>query len=172
VTAGIEAARLGARNSLVQRYAAGFGGRLPESIRAAFVRETCIHRPRECVVLLAQWQRDAPGSAARTRILGEIQRQPQIAAVTPFGLVTQLARLYGNAAAPPDGSDAWQAAKRATDLFSHHYLHAAPFSRRALSELWRRCEADPEDRERCRGGRANAESVLGDLDVDLVQGGQ
>jgi hypothetical protein len=172
VTAGIEAARLGARNALVQRYAAGFGGRLPESIRAAFVRETCIHRPRECVVLLTQWQRDAPGSPARARLLREIQRQPKIAALTPLGLVIQLAPLYGNAPAPPDGSDAWQAAKRATNLFSHHYHHAAPFSRHALAELWRRCEADPEKRERCLEARADAESVLGDLDVELVQGGR
>jgi spermidine synthase len=172
VTAGLDPARLGARNSLVRRYAAGFGGRLPESARAAFVRETCIHRPRECVVLLAQWQRDAPGSAARARVLREIQRQPQIAALTPLGLITQLAPLYGEAPAPPDGSDAWQTAKRATDLFSQHYHHAAPFSRRALAELWRRCEADPENRERCREARANAESVLGDLDVDLVQDGR
>ena len=172
VTAGIEAARLGARNSLVQRYAAGFGGRLPEPIRAAFVRETCIHRPRECVVLLAQWQRQVPVSQARAGVMRAIRQQPQIAALTPLGLVAQLAPLYGNAPAPPEGTDPWQAAKRASDLFSRHYHHAAPFSRRALAELWRRCEADPESRERCLEARADAESVLGDLDVDLAPSAQ
>ena len=101
-----------------------------------------------------------------------IRQQPQIASVTPLGLVAQLAPLYGDAPAPPDGSDAWQAAKRATHLFSHHYHHAAPFSRHGLAELWRRCEAEAENRERCLEARANAESALGDLDVELEQSGR
>ena len=171
-TAALEPARRGARSSLVRRLAARFGGRLPETLRSAVVQETCNHRPRECVTLLAEWQREVPNSPARARVIQAIRSQPRIASLTRLGLVAQLAPLFGSGPAPPDGDAAWQAAKRASDLFSSHYHHAAPFSRRQLAELWRRCEAHPEQRDRCLEARAETESALGDLDVDAVRGGE
>ena len=58
-------------------------------------------------------------------------------------------------------------ASRATQLFVDFYTHGAPFSRGALAEIWRRCEADPAQRSACRAGRAEADRRLGFLEAVL-----
>jgi spermidine synthase len=59
-TADLETARVGQRNSLQRRFAARFGGRLPEPERGNLVGQLCLHRPRECQTQLAAWIRDVP----------------------------------------------------------------------------------------------------------------
>jgi hypothetical protein len=80
--------------------------------------------------------------------------------------VAPLSRLFGEPAGET-GTDALGAAHRATEQFVTYYHHAAPFSRRALSNLWRRCQAEPALRPRCVADRAIAERMLGDLDTGL-----
>jgi hypothetical protein len=58
---------------------------------------------------------------------------------------------------PPDGGfHNVRYARLLTDLFQRYYSHAAPFSRAALEDVWRRCRGP-----RCAAGRAQAEKELG-----------
>jgi spermidine synthase len=166
-TAGLEAARRGFRNSLVQRYAARNGGRLPEATRARLVRETCRHRPDECATLLAQWTHEVPESSERRRVQREIRADPTQATSPLLQLPRQLAPLYGGKAPATAETSAVQVASQALALFSRYYHHAAPFSRRALAETLRRCQTVPDLRQRCAELREQAEQTLGDLEVEL-----
>jgi predicted membrane-bound spermidine synthase len=162
-TAGPEPARVGRRNSLVQRYLARRGGELRPDERAQLVGQTCVRRPRECVTMLAWWVHDVPQSAARDLLVKAIRNHPVAGLATPLDRVGALSRLFADPPPAPDGTDTLADATEASDLFGRYHHHAAPFSRRALGERWRRCEADPAVRQRCRDGRAAAEAAFGDL---------
>ena len=64
-----EAARIGARNSLLGRYVRRAGGRLPADQRAAVVGESCSHRTAQCGAFLADWLRERPDSPALRRAI-------------------------------------------------------------------------------------------------------
>jgi spermidine synthase len=167
-TADLETARIGQRNSLQQRYAARFGGRLPEIERGKLVAQICLHRPRECQTQMAAWTRDVPESAARAQVMSTLSAKSK--GKIDFKLVPQLLPLYG-VAAPDAGRTSAEDARKATDLFVSFYAHAEPFSRRALADLWRRCEIDPAQRDACRSGRAEADARLGLLETALASDG-
>jgi hypothetical protein len=154
-TAGAEAAALGARNSLVRRLAVRRGGRLRGVDREQLVRETCTHRPSQCLALLAEWVHDAPSSGRRERILFWLRGNPILSRTTPLDLLEPLAALHraadGEAPLPVEN------ARRNAELFARHYHHAAPFPREALERLWRRCEADAEQLGPCAEARAQVE---------------
>jgi hypothetical protein len=162
-----------ARRSLVRRYAARHGGRLPPQARAQIVEETCFHRPNECLTLLAQWEHEAPEAPRLREIEQElIARQLRVdpgakRRVVLRSRVRALSLLYGGLAESVDGQDVLAAARQASSQFAEFYHHAAPFSRRALAELWDRCEATPAQREACRSARDEVEEVLGELRFDL-----
>jgi hypothetical protein len=130
------------------------------------VAQTCQQLPDACLTLLASWAHDDPNSPERRRIEAAIRRHPVYSRRTPLELVAPLSRLYG-APVAEIGTDALGAAHRATEQFVTYYHHAAPFSRRALSDLWRRCQAEPALRSRCLADRAIAERMLGDLETGL-----
>jgi hypothetical protein len=153
-TAGPEAAAVGRRNSLVRRLVARRGGRLGEREREQLVRETCKHRPSECVALLAEWKRDVPSSEPREEILRWIRRNPILSRTTPLDLLEPLEALE---AAQGGGPIPVDDARRNAELFARHYHHAAPFSRAALETLWQRCEADANQAHRCAEARSESE---------------
>jgi spermidine synthase len=155
-TASPAAAATGERNSLVRRLARRRGGRLREGERERLVRETCVHRPAECTVLLAGWIRDTPRSERRERILRWIRGNPVLSRLTPLDLLEPFAELHGASAG--GGALSVSEARRRAELFSRHYHHAAPFPRMALERLWRRCEADPAQAPRCAAARAALEA--------------
>jgi SAM-dependent methyltransferase len=152
------AAAGGARSSLVRRYVAWRGNRLPESARERIVRETCTHQGAACVALLAHWTHEIPQSALRDRLVLSIRRHPIASKKTPLELVEPLSLLYGNSGTGPVSVEE---ALRASELFAGYYHHAAPFSRQALAAIWRRCVSDPAQRERCLAARDQAELSLG-----------
>ena len=162
-TANPEATRIGWRNSLIQRYAALLGGSLSETARAQIVGETCKHRPRECVTLLAHWRHEVPDSRVRDRLVDEILEQPYLARTTNMPLVDTITRLYRDGPVDGDAADPLQAAMEVTYLFLTHHHHAAPFSRRALESAWARCEASAERRDQCRAARIEVERSLGTI---------
>jgi hypothetical protein len=157
-TAQPTAAALGARNSLVQRYIAQRGNRLPAAVRERIVRETCTHQGAACVALLAQWTHQIPDSALRDRLVRALRRHPIISKKTPLELVEPLSRLYAD---PGTGPVSVEEAVRASELFARYYHHAAPFSYEALAAIWQRCASDPAQRERCLAARDQAERSLG-----------
>jgi predicted membrane-bound spermidine synthase len=154
-TSGAAAAAVGARNSLVRRLAARRGGRLREGERERMVRETCKHRPSQCLALLAAWRRDEPGSERLEALLDWIRRNPILSRTTPLDLLEPLAALHiGGGGQTPLPVES---ARRSAELFARHYHHAAPFPRSALERLWRRCEADAAQAHRCAEARAELE---------------
>jgi len=174
MTAHIDAAEIGRRNSLVQRYIAAKGGSLSRSDRALMAEETCSHRPNECLALLGQWTHVAPNSRKLKRLQNNIVRKmvaanPELAGqVVLDSNVADVAALYAvvpaaNDGSPPSGRESLAKASASGRNFQEFYHHAAPFSRAALAELWRRCEVDPKTRDECRKRRAELERRLGKL---------
>ncbi len=153
-TAGPAAAAVGAQSSLVRRLAARRGGRLRSVDRERVVRETCAHRPSQCVALLAEWVRDAPSSGRLERILRWIRGNPILSRTTSLDLLEPLAGFHRADGA--EGPLPVESAQRSAELFARHYHHAAPFPRSALERLWRRCEADAAQAHRCAEARAQA----------------
>jgi spermidine synthase len=133
-TAHLATARDGAEASLLRRWAARTGGRLPDADRVQVVRETCKHRARECAVLLAQWLADDPYSPALAR---QIERarvaHPDDEALAPATLDALRALFVDSPSGTEPGTTA--DAERATKLFAEYYHHAAPFPRRVLTSL-------------------------------------
>jgi spermidine synthase len=166
-SANLEAARVGAHHSLQRRLSQALGGRLPEEERGKLVVQLCLHRPRECAAQLAAWTVDAPASRARDAVIGALERTS--GGRFDASAAAALLPLY-DASRAPAGPLSPADAERASALFVSHYTHGAPFSRRALAELWQRCEAEAAQREACRAGRARVESRLGSLDVPLAAG--
>ncbi len=164
-----EAAALGARRSLVQRYAAARGAAaLDAEDLASLVRELCLHRPRECVAALAWWTQLAPESPVRARLLHRLERQWPVAGRPQIERVPALTRLYAAPVQPKadvadqDGVVApLLDAMQLSELYHAHYYHGAPFRREVLSAAWQRCEANAGWSGACRKARTQAEQVLG-----------
>jgi spermidine synthase len=163
-------ARVGARNSLLRRYAGGRDGTLSESVLERAARESCrLKRPAECATLLARWKRDYPGSTRLRASLADLRRAPASRDAVPTNrkLAELVAFFDGRAPDGPSGEDPLERATRITKSFLSHYHHAAPFDRKALSAAWARC-AEPACEDARRGvearvgglrGRANAQPV-------------
>jgi spermidine synthase len=158
-TASLEAARVGARHSLLRRLAARAGGAPSGAERAAVVEEACRYRGDVCVALLAEWRHEAPDSPLRVALERRLAAQPELA--DHIAHLGEIARLHGGA--PEDGGDAFASAERTTARFLAYYHHGAPFSRAVLAAAWDRCEADPARRAACRAARRELERRLGTL---------
>jgi len=162
--ANLEAARVGRRNSLLRREIARREGNLPVAFRERLVAETCKYRPEVCVVLLAQWRYQVPVSPERDRVVAKIEGNPNQSRWIPLSMVEPLSRLFGRGELITERELSPQECRRLTGSFSSYYHHAAPFSRRALAEVWRRCVDPPERPGRCRAGLEEVERTLGKLD--------
>jgi predicted membrane-bound spermidine synthase len=161
-SARADVARIGAANAMIHRYTALRGG-LPDAERRGVVAETCRLRSRECVALLAHWQAERPGSPELAALVEKIRNHPDFGRSIPLGVVPTLVPLFGSAA-PQDGGDPVLAAQRESDLFVRYYHHLAPFSRKALSEAFRACSKQSNDRRRCEEALRTLEAKLGPLD--------
>jgi VanZ family protein len=144
-TADLETASVGYRNSLQRRYAARFGGRLPEQERGNLVAQLCLHRHRECQTQLAAWIREVPDSPAREIVLSTL-REGSKGRIDP-SFVPSLLPLFG-VGMQDDRAITPEAAARLTDTFIGYYTHAAPFPRLVLptsgAALFRRSRPPPD----------------------------
>jgi spermidine synthase len=165
-SSALEIARLGNENSLQRRLAALPTHTWDEATRADIVEETCAHRPKQCVALLAEWSHAVPRSVERDRIVAQIERIPILDDVS-LDRIPALADLYDDAPLA-GGRDPLGEARQATQDFERFYHHAVPFRRAALAARWRACEEASVSREDCAAERAAAEKRLGDLDEALV----
>ncbi len=159
-TYSLEAATVGARNSLLRRLAARSGGRLPDSLREQAVKEACRWRSLECATLLAAWLHDAPDASGPRAIAAMAGRQPGFHEDLDPQRLAELAILFGDAPGKAEGAVSYQVAADATNLFVRYYSHAAPFPRAVLAGLWERCQDAPG---RCAAGLARAEGWVGPL---------
>jgi len=156
---GSEAARLGARNSFLRRYAAGFPAGLDEAARTQLLDEVCAHQQAQCVAHLAQWKFEAPSSAALERRLAALGNS---AGLDWRGTTLRLASLFspgGTAGLPGE----YEYATRVDEVFREYYQHAAPFDARALRGPWQRCTGD----SRCSAGLERALTMGVELPVEV-----
>ena len=159
------AAEIGRRNSLLARYTLAHGGALSEPERLGVVEEACRQGASQCAPLLARWIVEAPVSAARDDLRSRIALNRSLAHSVRLDTVDQLVPLFDGAPGAPPAKVAPADALRASELYAELYHHAVPFSREALTKLWRRCEADPKQQAACFTARLTAEQTLGDLGV-------
>jgi predicted membrane-bound spermidine synthase len=155
------AARAGAENSLLRRYARAHGG-LAEGEWQQAVSETCERRTMECATLLAAWRVAAPVSSARDELERGLARAPRnpLKDIDP---PSELVRLLGDGAEPPASVlDLARFTREESARFVSYYHHAAPFERSVLAALYARCEATSQVAE-CREIRRIGESLLGPL---------
>jgi hypothetical protein len=129
------------------------------------VRETCKHRPSQCVALLAEWTQEVPVSERREEILRWIRGNPILSRLVPLELLEPLAALH----AVHRGGDPipLATARTSAELFARHYHHAAPFSHAALDRIWQRCEADASQAHRCAEVRGEIEGRVGDAEAAI-----
>jgi hypothetical protein len=151
-----EAERAAARTSVLQRYLARFGGRVPEKVREQVSFELCRTRRLECSALFARWLSEDPGSV-----------EPLLAQIPgplrpPRGLLWKLAAFYQGARPIGAGTQSVEDAQKATRMYVDFYYHGTPFARASLARAWRECRRP--DAESCAAGRAEAEREIGGLD--------
>jgi predicted membrane-bound spermidine synthase len=161
-----DSAAVGARNSLLRRYAADAQGRFSEAALEAAVSECCRHgRFVECAALLARWIHDHPESPRLREALAQVRRtRPTPAPLTDANLVP-LAALFDGAGTAPASKRPLLRATQTTQRFARFYHHAAPFDRRALARVWSGCASDA-----CRAQRRAAEERLGPFDGPAASG--
>ncbi len=155
---GFGAAReIGARSSLVRRFAARRGGQLPDAVRRQIVLETCKYRGTLCASLLAEWRRDAPGSAVLGDVLAAARKRVNpVAMGIDEASLSVLGPLFRSDPGPvPVGN-----ARRASQRFVAYYHHAAPFDPNALLGIWSRCKPSPQAPRACQIGLNNAQVIL------------
>jgi hypothetical protein len=152
---------VGARNSLLRRYARADAGPFPEQILEDAAVASCgSARFDECATFLALWRRDHPDSARLSKVLTELRT----GAGTGDGVLGDrsldlLVVLHGGGDGKEAGGDrSPQRARSLSEGYLRHYSHAAPFDRRVLEKAWRGCRGEP-----CAELRRKLESRLGPL---------
>lgn len=154
---GVESAHIGARNSLLRRYAGS--DVMPEPLLDDVARETCGFRYlAECATLLALWQRDHPGSPRLAAALADTRKvlDDPILQDDRIGEVRWLLDAdaeLGRTQRP------LLRARNVTEQFITHYHYAAPFDRRALARAWNACRL-----KACEEPRHQAEAQVGSLE--------
>ena len=138
-----EPAAVGARNSLLRRYAGRFGGRLPEAKRAKAVRETCKYQADLCVTLLAQWRSEEPESVALERFASRTDR-------SGIELMEALEKFYSDDNGADDEPVLLDKAQAASERYVRHYHHVAPFDGESLLAEWAHCRVSPPSAEQCQ----------------------
>ncbi|MDH3211925.1 MAG: fused MFS/spermidine synthase [Myxococcales bacterium] len=143
------AARVGAENSLLRRYARSLGG-LPDEDRLEQLKETCLHRRRLCVVLLADAYAHAPEVAQHAaawlsqdrRMVGAMSSEDADELVaTLVKIALQMASLMSETGGPAlDDLD------EAVREYERYYHHATPFEPERLREASHRCGSGDECR--------------------------
>jgi len=164
VTAQPGPAAVGMRNSLLRRHAEANGGALDESERASVAEESCRDLSRTCANWLARWIVDTPQSAERRELRASLAGKPLLAQRLRLADVERLLWLYdGGAPQAPLAKLTPANVLLATRLYADLYHHAAPFSPRALAQLWQRCASEPGDSPSCAEAREQALAAFGDL---------
>ena len=153
-------AQLGAKRSLLRRYAMAKGGKLPDDERAAAILETCQVHAHRCQTMLAEWMSEAPDSEAFSNVFETLAQRVRDAKgnknttgrFADESEMELMAAMFGSTA-PEITSEqplSLAEAKQATELFIRYYHHAAPFEGNRLLDLWSRCRDVTPSAQECR----------------------
>lgn len=141
-SATANAARAGATQSLVQRFARErFAGRLPDDFRLELLRAACLLSKRRCATLWSSWIAEAPDSPVLAERLAMARSDERLARPLRPEKLARLAGLY-RADGTADVNASFVSAVEVANAFLVHYDHAAPFHAEALRGVWRRCDDD------------------------------
>ena len=145
-----DAARVGAKNSLLTRYIDLKGGQLDDEERAAVITQSCRQSHPFCVTLTADWLREGPVSSQFDQAYGQAidwlaRNRPESDAAS---LIEELAGLFdvdSAVTASTTPASAW----KLTELFADFYYHVSPFDPTAIRTAWSNCGERNKTRERC-----------------------
>jgi spermidine synthase len=155
-----EAARVGARNSMLRGYFSRFEGGLADEERTELIFEACRALGPLCNTLLAQWLSEDADSPALERALEPVGR-------SDLGVsrarLEEMARLFASSPVPHGETVTLYEAERASDIFVRSYHHAAPFRADSLLDLWSSCRDARPTEESCRK-QAEGDSFTSDPD--------
>jgi predicted membrane-bound spermidine synthase len=153
-----EQARVGARNSLLRRYA-GEDGLLSEAALEAAARESCRFKHEEhCATFLARWRRDHPHSARLEATLAELRENGKRAPGLQPATIARLIALFEGPSQDSREGIRPQLAAQLTRGYLSHFHYAVPFDRAKLEAIWRRCQGQD-----CADGRRLVEERVGPL---------
>jgi predicted membrane-bound spermidine synthase len=163
-----ESAAVGARNSLLRRWAGAEDGLLPESVLEDAAAEYCRSgRIAECATFFARWSHDHPGSPRLEEALAKARKASRNSNLLGDRSLELIARLYGGRDAGTSGDRrVLERARSTSERYLHHYHHASPFDREVLTTAWKRCRIDP-----CEDVRREYEQILGPLDGASLRAG-
>ncbi len=151
------------RNALLTRFAAANPGAIDAEMRAKIIEETCRQNANQCAPRIARWIVDEPVSPVRDHVRRRVVNNQRLARAVRIAMVDQLVPLFDGAPGEPPAKVTPEDAARASNLYMDFYDHSAPFSRKALVDLWQRCEADPKQQQACTAARSKLEAIVGDL---------
>jgi hypothetical protein len=153
--------KVSVQNSLLRRYAEG-AEVLPEEFFELAAQELCrFKRMRDCASFVARWSVEHPDSDRWSAALSGLRKgtRARTPALGPH-LLEKLHAFYGGRFIPgEDAAPPHVEARRATDFYLNYYNHIVPFDRRAINDVWDRC-----DGEECDAERARAAELLWGLD--------
>ena len=147
-----EAARIGARNSLLHRYTSYIGEQLSDQERAAAISHSCSSLGGSCAAMVAKWMSEDPllpdsdeFKASHAWALSYLRfRKKQ----DPETVLRDLATLFSESSSQFETKTPDFAA-RISDHYTEFYTHVAPFSPDALVNTWSRCRVRSRTRQEC-----------------------
>jgi hypothetical protein len=139
---------------MLRGYVASVGGGLPEGEREELVAEACRYRTKTCQVLLADWQRDDPGTPALHRAIARVENA--LASDRRPPRLDEIALLFPGAAPASDGVTSPQFSKHIDEIFTSFYHHAVPFDAERVVGVWSRCRDEAAVTHSCEEDLARA----------------
>jgi len=145
-------------------------GPVPEEIAASVTRHICESlRVSECATWLARWRTDYPESrAAQLYDPRTIERVGQTDALSPMA-IARVERLF-RGTVPADGKQGNPLGRAVgfSNLFSTSYVHAIPFDRSILRNVWNECGSGGELGAACHTARLHANERLDRFELPRV----
>jgi spermidine synthase len=142
-----EAARVGARNSMLRGYVSRLEGGLSDEERTEMIFQSCRVVGPLCNTLLARWLSEDADSPALESALELVGRSDLRAG---RGKLEEMARLFSLSPIRPGETVTVAEAERASALFVRSYHHVAPFRPEALLDIWSGCRDARATEESCR----------------------
>jgi spermidine synthase len=143
------------------------GQPIPEEVLSNVTKHLCEAKSaRECATWLARWRTDYPESPAARRYdplrASSLGHHPDLEPQ----LIALIAGLYrGKLPTTPRARNSLFRAEQVTDFFAQHYIHAIPFERGLLREVWSQCGGNPNLNTQCQQTRLRIDERLDRLQV-------
>jgi hypothetical protein len=145
-------------------------GPVPEAIAASVTKHLCESlRTQECVTWLARWRGDHPESrAARLYDPRSIERMEKLKALRPMAIARVEQLFRGGVPADQQRGNLLLRASGLTGVFSTLYVHAIPFDRVLLRNVWNECDDGGQLGSACQTARLRTNERLDRFELPRV----